>query len=806
MAFLAGLAGMALFLLAVWTWNVLLRRQVRRQTETILVRERALQESEKNFRTFFETIDDLILVSTHDGNILYTNPAVNRKLGFSPEELESMHLLDVHPPEKRSEAEAIFAVMLQGGMDVYPLPLQSKDGSLLPVETRVWMGQWNGIDCIYGISKDLRKEQEALQLFDRIFRQNPAVMAITRVSDNVFIDVNEAFLKTLGYGREEIFGKTASELGLFVTPLKQQEAKEKLRNTQQLADVELDVRCKDGSVRNGLFYGDVIESQGQQHYLTVMIDQTRRKQAEEALTTEYAFRNAIIEHMAEGLCVCHQIEQHPFFHFTIWNPNMVSITGYTLEEINHAGWCPLMAPDEATAIRGMERIRRSFQQDDLRNEEWPILRKDGRLRWVRISTSVLKSDGGRIHVLALLEDITEQKRMEAEQREMEKRLQQIEKAEALSRMAGAIAHHFNNQLMVILGNLDMAREHCQEDENARRSLIAMRKATQKAAEISHLMLIYAGSDFKKKDAIDLNELCKTQVPLIEASLPNHIRLKTAFSEPGLNALANVGQIQKALMHLITNAVEAIGDRPGTIHISLDIMSGSDIPVVHRYPIDRQPRIDGSYACITVSDTGCGIADDDLHRIMDPFFTSKFTGRGMGLAFVLGILRGHDGFLCVESEPKRGGTFRIFLPRVEAKATTHPVSVYQQPDFHAEGQVLVVEDEPLVLDVTETILKRLGFTVVRAANGLEALQVFEKSPEQFRFVISDLAMPYLDGWELLSAMRRIRSDIPVILASGYNEAHVLKGEHAERPQAVLEKPYQIQELIAAIQQIVVPKHV
>jgi signal transduction histidine kinase/ActR/RegA family two-component response regulator len=422
-----------------------------------------------------------------------------------------------------------------------------------------------------------------------------------------------------------------------------------------------------------------------------------------------------------------------------------------------------------------------------------------------MSTSVLKSDGGRVHVLALIEDITEQKRMEAEQREMELRLQQIEKAEALSRMAGAIAHHFNNQLMVILGNLDLAGEHCQEDENARRNLIAMKKATQKAAEVSHLMLIYAGSDFEKKDAIDLNEFCNTQVPAIEASLPNHIRLNTAFPEPGLNALVNVGQIQQALMHLITNAVEAIGDRPGTIHVSLGTMSGSDIPAVHRYPVDRQPRADGAYVCIVVSDTGCGIADDDLHRIMDPFFTSKFTGRGMGLAFVLGILRGHDGFLCVESEPQRGSTFRIFLPRVEAKAAIQPVSMHQQPDFHAEGQVLVVEDEPLVLDVTEMILKRLGFTVVRAANGLEALHVFEKSPEQFRFVISDLAMEYLDGWELLSAMRRIRPDIPVILASGYNEAHVLKGEHADLPQAILEKPYQIQQLIAAIQKIIDSQH-
>ncbi|WP_028325472.1 PAS domain S-box protein [Desulfatirhabdium butyrativorans] len=803
MAVLASFAGIVLLFLAVWFWNVQLRRTVRRQTEILLTRENALRESERNFRTFFETMDDLVFVGAPDGKILYTNPAVSRKLGFRPEELEAMHILDVHPAEKRREAQTIFSAMLQNGMSVCPLPLQSREGSLLPVETRTWIGKWNGVDCIYGICKDLRKEQEALQLFNRIFERNPAVMSISRTSDGIFIDINEAFEKAFGYGREEIIGKTVFEIDLFVDPEKHREARAQLKRDGRLFDVELQVKCKDGSHRDGLFYGEIIESQGQQLFLTVMIDQTRRKQAEKVLMREYTFRNAIIEYIAEGLCVCHQISMAPYIRFTIWNENMIRITGYTREEVNDAGWYPLMAPDEGTGIRGTERIQQSFQRIDLRNEEWPIVRKDGQPRWLSISTSVVETDGGTVHVLGLVQDITEQKRMEAERQTMEQRLQQIEKAESLSRMAGAIAHHFNNQLMVILGNLDMAAEDCRENENSHRSFVAMRKAVQKAAEISHLMLIYLGQSFGQKESVDLSEVCKEHLQVIEADLPRQIRLNLQFPEPGPKALVNVKHMNQVLVHLITNAAEAIGDQAGTIRVGIRETSGAEIPTIHRYPLDRQPSPEASYACIVVSDTGCGIDEADINRIMDPFFTSKFTGRGMGLAFVLGIVRGHDGFLCVESERGKGSTFQMFLPVIEAPVSINPDRKPRRPEFQAEGVVLLVEDEALVRDVTETILKRLGFSVVCTSNGVEAVQVFEKTPERFRLVISDVAMPIMDGWETLSAMRRIRPDIPVILASGYNEANVLAGKHEELPQAILEKPYHIQDLMGAIRKIVAP---
>jgi PAS domain S-box-containing protein len=245
--------------------------------------EQALTESAANFRTFFETISDMILVATPNGQILFSNQATQCKLGFSPEELARMHVLDVHPADRRQEAEAIFAAMFRGERENCPLPLAARDGTLVPVETRVWFGRWNGADCIFGLSKDLSAEQEAQQRFERLFRSNPALMALTDLVEGRFFDINDAFLTILGYPRETVIGKTAGELGLVVHPHQQEEMARHVQAMGRLTDFEVQVRRRDGAILEGLVSGEVIRSQGRQYFLMVMIDITERKRTEVAL-------------------------------------------------------------------------------------------------------------------------------------------------------------------------------------------------------------------------------------------------------------------------------------------------------------------------------------------------------------------------------------------------------------------------------------------------------------------------------------------------------------------------------------------
>jgi len=255
-----------------------------------------LAQSEVNFRSYIEALADIVLVGNPDGQIIYSNPAASAKLGFSIDEFRAMRIIDLHPEFMRKEAASIFSAMLSGKRDTCPLPLISKDHAIIPVETRVWFGKWNDMDCVFGLSKDLSKEQEALQKFDRFFRTNPALMAVNKMPEYTFVNVNDAFLNALGYTEDEILGRTSAELGLFVDREEQQRVADMLAEYGRIIDAELKVKTKHGDVRYGLFSGDIIENQGSKYFLTVMLDITERKKAEaERQKTIHELHNALAE-------------------------------------------------------------------------------------------------------------------------------------------------------------------------------------------------------------------------------------------------------------------------------------------------------------------------------------------------------------------------------------------------------------------------------------------------------------------------------------------------------------------------------
>jgi len=252
---------------------------VRKQKEA----EERMKNSEENFRSFFETMDDLIMVGDASGKIMYANAAVTRKLGYDSDEIRKMHILDFHPPEVRDEAEAFFTAMLKGERRACPLTLAHKSGTHVPVETRVWFGKWNDLDCVFGISKDLTAEQEAQERFERLFRGNPSLMALTSLPDRRFVEVNDAFLKSLGYDRADVIGRNVNELWIFAEPEKKVEIARKLESKGRITDLEIQIRRKDGMPLDVLFSGETILNNGREYFLTVMVDITERKQAEQEL-------------------------------------------------------------------------------------------------------------------------------------------------------------------------------------------------------------------------------------------------------------------------------------------------------------------------------------------------------------------------------------------------------------------------------------------------------------------------------------------------------------------------------------------
>jgi PAS domain S-box-containing protein len=421
-----------------------------------------------------------------------------------------------------------------------------------------------------------------------------------------------------------------------------------------------------------------------------------------------------------------------------------------------------------------------------------VLKKDAAPLWVRVEATTAQDADGASVWRAVVSDITKSKFEEEEKAKLEAQNRQLQKAEGLGRMAGAIAHHFNNHLTAVMGNLELAIDDLPRGAGPAGKLTEALHAARDAAEVSKLMLTYLGQTHAQHEPLDLSEVCRRSLPLLRAATPKDMVLDTDLPFPGPAISANANQIQQVLTNLVTNAWEAGSYGRSAVHLTVKTVPPVDIPASHRFPIDWWPH-DHAYACLVVVDPGSGIADKDIEKIFDPFFSSKFAGRGLGLSVVLGIVRAHGGAVTVESEPGRGSAFRVFLPVLAEKVLRHPDQAAQSPEIDGGGTVLLVEDEPMVRKVGESALTSLGFAVLLAKDGVEAVEVFRQHRDEVRCVLCDLTMPRMNGWETLAALRKLAPGLPVILASGYDKAYVMAGDHPELPQAFLSKPYHLKEL-------------
>lgn len=383
--------------------------------------EEKLKSSEVNFRTFFETMNDMVIVGNMQGEIIYVNEALCTTLGYTKEDLQGMQVLNLNPEGMRAEAEQIFSDMFAGKRDSCPLPLARKNGSYVPVETHVWFGKWDGKDCIFGLSKNLSAEQEALQKFNKIFDNNPALIAISSVPEGIFTDVNDTFLSKIGYAKEDIIGKTAEELGLFIESEKQKHASIELARKGFIHNLELEVNTSSGKILNGLFSGEIIESQGVKFFLTVMVDITERKQAEDIL------RNSEIN-LAEAQRIAHigSWEWDMLTGALKWSKEMYRVFDISPETFDGKPESVLkvLHPDDVELLTSHKNSN-LFQGDAL-SSEYRVIHHDGSVHNI-VAEGKLEFDksGKPVKSIGTVQDITERKRTEAEMNRQREILQGI---------------------------------------------------------------------------------------------------------------------------------------------------------------------------------------------------------------------------------------------------------------------------------------------------------------------------------------------------------------------------------------------
>ncbi|MEI7437239.1 MAG: ATP-binding protein [bacterium] len=428
--------------------------------------------------------------------------------------------------------------------------------------------------------------------------------------------------------------------------------------------------------------------------------------------------------------------------------------------------------------------------------ELRVLKHDGTAFWAHLTESFAQGSDGACLVRIALSDITGRKQLEADKDRLEIQNRQLQKNESLGRMAGAIAHSFNNHLMAVMGNLELALEEVPRNKELFETLSSSLHAAGQAADISRSMVTYLGQTQTDSVLTDLSEICRQSLPLLNAVMPRSVELKLNLPDPGPAISADVRQMQKVIINLVANAWESYVAPSGIVRLSVKTVLPAEMPVACWVPNGWQPQ-KHAYACLEVEDSGCGIESKDLDKIFDPFFTTKFAGRGMGLALVMGIVQTHHGGLTVESKPGRGCIVRAYFPLAEEVVLTTPGQPAPVSQAEAGGLILLIEDDESVRQVAARMIEHSGFTVLTAGDGVEGLEVFRQHIPDVRCVVCDLTMPRMGGWETLAALRVLSPGLPVILASGYDESAVMAGDHPEKPQAFLSKPYQLHALRGVI---------
>jgi PAS domain S-box-containing protein len=385
--------------------------------------------------------------------------------------------------------------------------------------------------------------------------------------------------------------------------------------------------------------------------------------------------------------------------------------------------------------------------------------------------------------------VVARKRAEVERQNMEKQLLHAQKLESLGVLAGGIAHDFNNILMAIMGNADLALMRINKESPAVDNLHKIEQSAARAADLAKQMLAYSGKGKFVIEDIDLNHLMKDMLHMLEVSISKKAVLRLNPYHPLPSVEADATQMRQIIMNLVINASEAIGDRSGVIAITTGCMD-CDRSYLKDVWLDENIS-EGLYVYLEIADSGCGMDKETLAKLFDPFFTTKFTGRGLGMAAVLGIIRGHKGAIKVYSEPGKGTSFKILLPASDRPAELFN-GVHHQDEWRGKGTVLLVDDEETVRGIGAEMLKELGFKVMTANDGREAVERFKLNPD-VAIVILDLTMPHMDGEQCFRELRQLKPDIKVIMSSGYNEQEVTQKFVGKGLAGFIQKPYRLSTL-------------
>ncbi len=647
------------------------------------------------------------------------------------------------------------------------------------------------------LQRELDEKERRLQAFSEA-----PFEAIFLSEKGICLDQNMTAEKMFGYSREEALGRPGTE---WIVP----EDRETVMN-HMLSGFEgpYEVRAlrKDGSLFPCEIRAKMIEQlDGKKLRVTSLMDITQRKTAEKSRQeSEERFKR-----LAENAPDLIYRMSLPERRYEYLSPAALEISGYPPEAFLEDASLFLKVVDPRDIDYIME------QRDKLIAGEVPpvfefriIHAVTGETRWIhQRNVLVHDEDGNPTAIEGIATDVTKLREAEAERLNLERQVQHAQKLESLGVLAGGIAHDFNNILMSILGNVDLLDSTLPADGDAREHLDEIGLAARSAAELSNQMLAYSGRGRFEIGSLDLNELIEDLAPLLYAAVSKQAKLQLELSPMALKLLGDKTQLRQVVFNLITNASEALGDAGGSIVCETGIMECDRATLTKAAsPLGQDALNDleeGEYGFIEVRDDGNGMDAITRQKIFDPFFSTKFTGRGLGMSVVQGIVRGHRGGILLDSKPGVGTRFRILLPLPEAQDDASVAAATEvDPDraWRGEGAILLVDDEESVRRVGGRMIEHLGFTPFFASQGREALAILEQHADEIRVVLLDLTMPGMDGIATIEEIEKAGLEVPVILCSGYTEKESIRNFKGKGLAGFIQKPYGLDTLSLSLQRL------
>jgi len=764
--------------------------------------EEMLRKSELWMRGIFNSLDESILVLTPDRKLVNVNPATSRIFGYSENELinQSTEVLHVDNDHYVDFGKKINKSFDKNQMANFEFKAKKKNGEVFFSEHTVSQikndsGEFVGIVSIVRDISERKQLEEKLKLNAEKFERWKASSPIGIIQSNArggINDVNDTVLTMLGYSRQDLLDGNLDWTKL--TPPEflhlDKKAMEESADKGFWTPFEKEYFHKDGH-RVPIIIGGSVFKEYADEYIVFIIDITTIKQAEASVRKSEKKYRMLFENMAQG--VFYQNADGELIDF---NQNALDMFGLTKDQflgktsfdpewkVIHEGGSDFPANQHPSMIA----LRTGKPVLDITAGVFNPFKRD--FVWLSINAipQFKNGDSKPYQVFVTLHDITDLKKADEE-------LRQAHKMESIGTMAGGIAHDFNNLLHMIIGNTELALEDIPEWNPAHESLEEIKSASLRAAGIVKQLLNFSrktDQDLKPMGAVTI---IKDSLKFLRSTIPSTVKFELNLPDTDIPILGDPIQINQIMMNLCVNASQFLQDTRGTIKIDVKtvILNEEDAK-------DYANLSAGNHIKITVSDSGPGIAPDILDLIFDPYFTTKKfgAGSGMGLAVVHGNVKNHGGAIFVDNKPGEGATFNIFFPVIDE--LPEPKIEVKEDIPHGTETILFVDDEEFIVNMTGKTLERLGYQIEKRLNPVEALELFKSNPDVFDLVITDMTMPQMTGAELAEKLKKIRSDIPVIICTGHSA--IIDEEKAKRLgiEGLVMKPVSKLKIAKAIREI------